>query len=227
MSEFFRAIGGDGYGRRTDTTSKQQRHHEALCDGRYCENERCPKGMEWRARTGYRLKDAKTGLRGTGDAKETVSSGDVREGRPEMLAQGPDNGKQEPTDRDGAVSVPALSQANREGVRETGVDAGADTRTAQADAKDRKAQSLAERIARLRARLAGPGPQPDGQTDRTAEPMPAGSTVLPTLQAEDRRGIRSRDEKAVAKAQRGRPRKYVTAADRAKAYRQRRASRKA
>src|SRR5712691_5980256 len=105
-----------GYGRPGDS-SKAQRRHEAWCDGRGCENERCPKGKEWRAAHKYPLKTA-DGLRGEYEEP-------VQERRPEMLAQGSEAGKQEHGEGLG-VLVPQLPQADRPGDEETRADAGQD-----------------------------------------------------------------------------------------------------
>ena len=156
MSEFFRALGGDGYGRRTDTTNKAQRRHEALCStGVYCENERCPKGREWRARTGYRLKDPITGLRRTNDA--TVAESLVQAPTPERGEDRPENQQtreaegQSKQGAESAVRLPELPRADVSGM-------GADTqetveaREPTTTVKRRRGQRGSDRRPRKRRR---------------------------------------------------------------------------
>jgi len=217
MSEMRRAL-FQGYGVSEGKMKTQaQRRHESMCsDGRYCENRDCPPGKAWRAAHNYKVQEID-------GAKEAVPSGDVREGRPEMLAQGTADGKQEPPERDRAVRLPVLPQADRTGTAETNAPDGSDTRLSTAAKADAKARgTTADRIARLRERLRS-GSEPGGQTDREATPSTESSTVLQTLRAENPDRMGSRDGQAMAKTQpkRGRPRKYVTAEELKRANRDR------
>ena len=215
--EVFRAMSG-AYGHSEGKMKTQtQRRHESMCtDGVYCENRDCPPGKAWRAAHNYKVREID-------GAKEAVSSGDVCEGRPEMLARGTADGKQEPTEGHRAVLVPVLPQADRTGAVQTDAPDGTDTRLSAAAKADAKARgTTADRIARLRERLRSSA-EPGGPTDREATPSTESSTVLQTLRAENPDRMGSRDGQAMAKTQpkRGRPRKYVTAEELKRANRDR------